>query len=472
MDHFAYRDGELWADGLRAAELADRFGTPLYVYTAATIAEHISRFRQAFAPLNPGLRYAVKASGNLQLIRLMAELGMGADAVSQGEVERAWLAGVPMDQIVMAGVAKTDDEIASALSGAHSPLAGSDLRGPAGAGPEHRGPIGRFNVESEGELLRIDRVARSLGSTPQHAAHCSLRVNPDVDAHAHAYTTTGTHANKFGVPIEHAADAFDHARALDAVTLDGLHLHLGSPILSTEPFKLAITKALDLIDELARRGHAIRSLNIGGGFAADYHTGQAPWARQYADTIVPMLEPRVREGLEILLEPGRTIMASAGVLLVRVVDVKRTISKRFIVCDAGMNALVRPSLYGAEHFVWPTRPGDALTPLERAVSPKLANEDIAEIEPADVVGPLCESSDFLARDRRLPPVQPGEVLAVFTAGAYGMSMATTYNDRPKPAEALVQGDEAELIRRRQTLADLLAPELSLRSPQPNDPRPS
>jgi len=459
LDHFAYRDGELFADGLRAADLADRFGTPLYVYSEGTITEHVSRFRQAFAPLNPGLRYAIKAAGAVRLLRLIAGLGAGADAVSQGEVERAWLAGIPMDRVVLAGVAKTEAEIASALSGAHSPLAGSGLTDPRGAGPEERGPIGRFNVESEGELLRIDRVARSLSLT----ARCALRVNPDVDARAHAYTTTGTSANKFGVPLERAADAFDHARALDAITLDGLHLHLGSPIVSTEPFQRAIAKALDLIDRLTRRGRPIRSLNIGGGFAADYRTGEAPWARQYADAIVPMLRDRARDGLEILLEPGRTITASAGVLLVRVVDIKRTRTKRFIVCDAGMNALVRPSLYGAEHFVWPVRPGDALTPLERALEPRLANEDIATLEPADVVGPLCESSDFLCRDRRLPPVQPGETLAVFTAGAYGMSMATTYNDRPKPAEILVRTGEAELIRRRQTLADLLAPELNLPS---------
>lgn len=456
MDHFAYRDGELWADGVRAEELAERFGTPLYLYAARTITDHYDRFAEAFAPLAPTLYYAVKACGNLSILRLLAERGAGADAVSAGEVERAWLAGVPMDRVVMAGVGKTDAEIAAALSGARSPLRDAHARGLIDRDPTHRGPIARFHVESEGELARIDRVAAELGLT----ARCSLRVNPDVDARTHAYTTTGTRANKFGVGIERAEGAFAAAAELAHITLDGLHMHLGSPIFSADPYAAAIERALECVDRLRAHGRTIATLNIGGGFAADYQTGEAPWARVYAETIVPLLEQRARDGLSIALEPGRTLLASAGVLLVRVVDVKRTTAKRFIVCDAGMNALIRPALYGASHFVWPTRPGARLTPTERRWVPALVGGATEDLEPADIVGPLCESSDFLARDRMLPPIQPGETLAAFTAGAYGMSMASTYNDRPRPAEVLIEGDTARLIRRRETIADLLAGELS------------
>ncbi|MEL7472807.1 MAG: diaminopimelate decarboxylase [Planctomycetota bacterium] len=436
MDHFEYRAGELWADGVRVGGLVDRFGSPLYLYAARTIDDHIARFKAAFEALDPEIHYAVKACGNLAILQRLAGLGVGADAVSIGEVERARLAGVPSERIVMAGVAKTDDEMAAALDPA-------------------RGPIGRFNIESEREPARVDAIAGRLGVR----ATASLRVNPDIDAHTHAYTTTGTNANKFGVPIERAEAVFEAARSLRHLELDGLHVHLGSPIQTIEPYERATRALLALIDRLEARGDAVRSLSLGGGFAADYESGQAPWAKDYARAIVPLLEDRARAGLRIAFEPGRTIMASAGVLLVRVIDVKRTPTKRFLICDAGMNALTRPALYGARHFVWPIEPGLDATPTARTFEPALAGGDAIAVEPADVVGPLCESSDVLAVDRKLPPVEPGAVLAVFTSGAYGMSMSTTLNDRPRPAEVLVDGDQTRLIRPRQTLDELLGPEV-------------
>ena len=465
MDDFAYHsDGaghaRLRCEGVDLVALAQRVGTPVYVYSTATIRAHTGRFVQAFAPLAPSIHYAVKANPSLAILRLIVAQGLGLDVVSGGELERAWLAGCPMDRVVFAGVGKTEREIRAALDGRFSPCAGQAIEGAPGVAAA-RGPVGRFNIESEGELERIASVATELGVVARGA----LRVNPNVDAHTHAYTTTGLTENKFGIPVERARAFFERAAKLPSIQLDGLHVHLGSPIYEVEPFVQGLEVVLRLIDDLAREGHRVRNLNLGGGFGADYETGRSPWAQAYADRLVPMLAPRVAAGLHIGLEPGRTIMGNAGVLLTTVQYVKQNrletgLGKRFLICDAGMNALVRPSLYQAFHFLWPAQCAAGQVPPRRTERPELPG-----LGEADVVGPLCETGDFLARSRPLPEgIEPGTVMAVFTAGAYGRSMASTYNEHPLPAEVLVDGDAWRLIRRPGTPMDLIAPELGLGAP--------
>lgn len=457
MDHFRYQNGELVCEGVSATALADRYGTPLYVYSATTIREHVTRLRAAFAPLSPKICYAVKANGNLHLLRLLSSLGCGMDVVSLGELERAFVAGVGMDRIVFAGVGKGEDEIRAALSPLHSPMRnwrGADGRD-AGFAERlaTRGVVSCFNAESEQELEVIARVAEELGVT----ARAALRINPDVDAYTHAYTTTGKADNKFGVTIDRAIALFDRfgarSRSARHLVLDGLHVHLGSPIYTTEPYVAAIRKLLILEHELRARGHEVRSVDIGGGFAADYETGKTPAYDAYAAAIVPLLLPLVERGVQIVMEPGRTIVANAGVLLTRVRYTKHNGGKHFVVCDAGMNALIRPALYEAFHFIWPARVSTELVPQERKSA-----MDMPGLNPVDVVGPICESGDFLAQARKLPRVDPGSLLCVFSAGAYGMSMASNYNDQPLPAEVLVEGDRASVIRERQTIVGILEAE--------------
>jgi diaminopimelate decarboxylase len=448
LDQFHYQAGRLLCEGVRASELAESFGTPLYVYSAGTLRDHYAKLASAFGDLSPVICYSIKSCGNLGVLRVLAGQGAGMDAVSGGEVERAWLAGVPMARVAFAGVGKGEAEIRAALDGTHSLL-----NDPRAAG---RGPVGCFNVESEQEFEAIAGLARELGVR----ARAALRVNPDVDARTHAYTTTGKKGNKFGVDLDRAEAFFERfARSPynEWLTLDGVHLHLGSPIYSVEPYVDGISKALGLIDRLTARGIGIKLLNIGGGYGADYETSKSPAASGYASAIVPLLRERARAregGLVIWMEPGRTISANAGLLLTRVRYVKEGGGKTFVICDAGMHTLIRPSLYGAFHFIWPIEPGEGATPPRRAEVLEMPG-----LVACDVVGPICESSDFLAKDRMLPRVKPGDVLAVFTAGAYGMSMSSRYNSQPLPAEILVDSGRAALVRRRETVGDLLSAEL-------------
>ena len=383
--------------------------------------------REAFAAVDPLVCYSVKSCGNLAVLRTLVDLGAGMDVVSGGELHRALAAGCPPERIVYAGVGKRDDEIAAALD------AGIHL----------------LNVESEQEFENIARIARGRGTS----CRCALRINPDVDPKTHRHTTTGTKETKFGVDIERAR-AFFRAYGRDPhARLVGLHLHIGSPVYETGPYVEAVRRALALRTDLVDEGFEVSVLDAGGGFAADYETGRSPAAADYAAAIVPLLLPAVRGGMRVVLEPGRSIAANAGILLTRVQYVKRSGDKRFAICDAGMNALLRPSHYDAFHFIWPVEPRDGLVPARRAADPGLAG-----LEPCDVVGPLCETGDYLALDRALPPIERGDLLAVFTAGAYGMSMASRYNSSPLPAEVLVDGDGFALARRRETYADLVAHE--------------
>ncbi|HMN97367.1 MAG TPA: diaminopimelate decarboxylase [Phycisphaerales bacterium] len=429
MDHFQYVDGALHAEGVAVAEIAKAAGTPTYVYSAATIRSHFERLRSAFAPLRPLICYSVKSCGNLSVCRLLGELGAGMDVVSGGELHRALAAGVDASRCVYAGVGKSDAEILAAI----------------------RAGIGLLNVESEEEFENIARLA----AQERTVVRCALRINPDVDPRTHRYTSTGRKETKFGVDIERARAFFGRYGRDPYARLVGLHLHLGSPIYSTEPYVDAIVKTLALIDELARIDQAVEWLDLGGGFGADYESDQSPPAAEYAAAIVPLLRERVEAGLRIVLEPGRTIIANAGILLLRVLYMKSSGEKTFAICDAGMNALLRPSHYGSFHFIWPAAPGAEFVPARRQKEMGLAG-----LVPMDVVGPICESGDFLAQDRPLPPLRRGDLLAVFTAGAYGMSMANHYNTQPLPAEVLVDGSTWRLVRRRESFEELVALERS------------
>jgi diaminopimelate decarboxylase len=432
VDHFAYRQGELFCEDVAVADVAGAAGTPCYVYSRATLRDHYRRLAEAFAPLEPLICYAIKSCANLSVCRTLAECGAGMDLVSGGELHRARLAGVDPGRCVYAGVGKTDAEIRQALA----------------AG------VGWLNVESEAEFANISAIAADTGAR----CRAALRVNPDVDPHTHRYTTTGRKETKFGVDLERARLFFDAYGRVKHCAVSGIHLHLGSPIYSADPYVRSTRKVLRLIDELEARGHRVEMLDIGGGFGADYETEQTPPAAAYADKIVPLLVERARAGLKIIIEPGRTITANAAVLLIRVLYVKESGGKTFVICDGGMNTLIRPSHYGAFHFIWPCRVADRHVPARRA-----KQMDMPGLRPVDVVGPICESGDFLAEDRALPPVERGDLLAVFSAGAYGMVMASRYNSMPLPAEVMVEAGSATLIRRREQYDDLTAHESE---PQP------
>jgi diaminopimelate decarboxylase len=350
------------------------------------------------------------------------------DVVSGGELFRAQAAGVAMDKVVFAGVGKTDPEIRAAIEA----------------------KIGWFNIESEAEFENIASIAKAMG------AHVSaaLRVNPDIyDPKTHAKTTTGKKETKFGVDIERAKRFFDRYGKDKHLALNAIHLHIGSPIYSAEPYVQAVKKALELIEDLKKAGFKITAIDIGGGYAADYETGASPLAADYAKEIVPLLQPFKNAGGKIILEPGRSIAANSGILVTRVSYLKTGGSKKFVIVDTGMHHLIRPTLYDSFHFIWPVSVAPMHVPVSRAKEMKLSG-----LEPCDVVGPICESGDFLAKDRPLPPVARGDLLAIFSAGAYGMVMASNYNTMCRPPEVLVDGKNATIIRRRETFDDLLVQE--------------
>ena len=425
MDCFSYRNGELYAEDARVSDIAANAGTPCYVYSQATLEDHYDRLVDAFRPIDPLVCYSVKSCSNLGVLRVLAARGAGMDAVSGGELYRAKAAGVPMSRCVYAGVGKTDREIREAILGG----------------------LGLFNCESEEEFENIARIAGEL----RRETRVALRINPDVDPKTHRYTSTGKKETKFGVDLERARRFFATYGRDPFARLEGLHLHIGSPIYTVDPYREAMTKTAALVDELARDGFAIRSIDLGGGFGADYESAQSPPLREYAEAIIPLAKPLFDRGVRFILEPGRTIVANAGILVLSVLYTKTSGDKRFVICDAGMNALLRPSHYGSFHFIWPVAPGEAMTPARRTLDPKLPGT-VAQ----DVVGPLCETGDFLALDRVLPAsIRRGDLLAVFTAGAYGMSMASRYNSSPLPAEVLVSGARAQVVRARESFETLV-----------------
>jgi len=413
MHHFAYRDGVLHAEDVSLARIAAGVGTPFYCYATATMERHYRVLQQAFAGLDTLLCYAIKANSNQAVIATLAQLGAGMDVVSEGELRRALAAGVPADRIIFAGIGKTREEMAFAL----------------------REGIHGFNVESEPELEALSEVAASLGCT----ARIALRVNPDVDAKTHAKISTGKAENKFGVPYDDAPRLYARAAKLPGIQVTGVHMHIGSQITDLAPFRDAFTLMRDLVGELRSAGHAIAHLDIGGGLGVPYDSTAndiAPSPDAYAAVVRDALGGL---GLKIVLEPGRVIVANAGILVARVIYAKPGRDKTFTIVDAAMNDLIRPTLYEAEHEIWPVSEAAAgAAPLVQ-----------------DVVGPVCESGDYLALNRILPPFATGDLVAFMTAGAYGAAMSSTYNSGLLVPEVLVKGADWSVVRPRPTYADLI-----------------
>ncbi len=417
MDHFHYRDGRLLAEEVPLAEIAAAHGTPTYVYSRATLERHWHAFDEALGEHPHLICYAVKANSNLGVLNALARLGSGFDIVSLGELERVLAAGGDPKKVLFSGVGKRAGEMRRALElGIHC-----------------------FNVESEPELDRLNRVAGEVGVR----APVSLRVNPDVDARTHPYISTGLKENKFGVGMERALAAYEHAAGLPHLEVVGVDCHIGSQLTDVTPFVDALERVLTLVDQLRERGIPLRHLDMGGGLGVRYRDETPPEPMVQAAALRNLLEARGHQQLKIILEPGRAIAANAGVLLTRVEYLKHTPHKNFAIVDAAMNDLIRPSLYGAWMAILPVAPHNDL-PLTAY----------------DVVGPVCETGDFIGKERELA-LREGDLLAVRSAGAYGFVMSSNYNSRPRAAEVLVDGDRAHLVRRRETVAELYAGEALL-----------
>ena len=409
---FRRLDGNLYAENIALADLANRFGTPLFVYSRAYLESCWQAYDHAFGNMPHTICYAVKANANLGVLSCLARLGSGFDIVSGGELGRVLAAGGKAEAIVFSGVGKTREEMRQALS----------------AG------IGCFNVESAQELRRLDAEAQALGKR----APIALRVNPDVDAQTHPYIATGLRNNKFGIDIQHARETYALARDLPAIEPIGVACHIGSQLTSVTPLLDAAQRVLSLIDDLAADGIRLNHLDLGGGLGIRYHDEQPPAIAEYITALTPLIRHRK---LTIAVEPGRSIVGNAGMLLTRVEYLKRNGDKQFAIVDAAMNDLPRPALYDAHHVIEP-------------VSPPPANRNRQRL---DIVGPICESGDFLARDRELA-IQEGELLAIHSAGAYAFAMASNYNSRCRAAEVMVDGQHVHLVRRRESLYDLLQAE--------------
>ena len=424
MDHFHYESGQLFCENIPVADLAAKYGTPLYIYSQNAILGQLMALQTAFAEVNPLVCYSVKANSNLGVLKVMAAHGSGFDVVSEGELFRVMTAGGDPGKTVFAGVGKTDQEIAAGLN----------------AG------VLMFNVESEAELDAIVRVADSLGKI----APIALRVNPDVDPKTHRYISTGKKESKFGMDIDRSLALAERIVGVKSVTMIGMHMHIGSQITTVEPYAAAVEKGVEIIEKMRKMGHPIQWYNMGGGYGIAYRGGEAKEVSEFAKAIVPGLKAT---GCRMAMEPGRVIVGNAGVLVSRVLYTKRSGEKRFLIQDAAMNDLIRPALYESFHRIWPVAvPAGLPTPPVDYEAP------IPGTEPWDVVGPVCESGDFLAKDRFLPNLNSGDLLAVFSAGAYGMVMASNYNTRPRAAEILVDGSNVKLVRRRETYEDLVLQE--------------
>jgi diaminopimelate decarboxylase len=411
---------ELCCDEIPVARLAERYGTPLYVYSAKAIRERVRMFERAFEKTDCTICYSVKANSNLGLLRLLAGLDCGFDVVSGGELERVRTAAPKkVRRVVFSGVGKTREELLSAL----------------------RAGILLFNIESEAELWALTECAAQLRRKPRIA----VRVNPDVAAKTHPYISTGLHQHKFGVPMKDARTLYAKAASSGKLEVAGVSVHIGSQITDVAPFGETMERVAQLVRDLRQDGHDIRYVDAGGGLGIDYASegGEVTFAETVREYAKALLGPLRGLKVHLLLEPGRSIVAQAGALVTSVVYRKSNNGKRFLIVDAAMNDLIRPALYGAQHAIVPVR-----VPVDRA----------PETETVDVVGPVCETGDFLARERELPEMREGGLLAVLDAGAYGMALASNYNTRPRAAEIIVDGKSARVIRRRETIRDLLAQE--------------
>jgi diaminopimelate decarboxylase len=425
MDHFVYRDRTLFCEDVPITELAATYGTPLYVYSQATLLHHLKQVQTAFAPASPIIAYSVKSNANLSICTLMADYGSGFDVTSGGELYRALRAGSKGSKIVFAGVGKSDAEMRSGLENG----------------------VFLFNVESEAELLALGEVAKSMGVK----APVALRVNPDLPPKTHAKTDTSVKGVKFGLDIETVVDVAKSVVGHPGLAIVGVHMHLGSPILKADPYQAGAAKAVALVKAFRAQGHDIKYLNMGGGFGIHYRKQEAPPASAFAEVILPAVK---ETGCQLVLEPGRFIVGNAGILVSRVVFTKETGGKHYVIQDAAMNDLIRPTLYDSFHRIWPVQPRPDVP--ER---PDDYEADIPGTIKQDVVGPVCESGDYLAKGRNLPELRRGDLLATFSAGAYGMAMSSNYNSRLRAAEVLVTGRTHRLIRRRETFEDLVACEV-------------
>jgi len=412
MDHFLFRDGELFAEDQPVRELASRFGTPLYVYSRATLERHYRAFDEAFGDYPHQVCFAVKANSNIAVLNVLARLGAGFDIVSGGELERVVAAGGDPAKVVFSGLGKQEHEIRRAL----------ELG------------IACFNVESDAELDRINAVAGALGTR----ARVSLRVNPDVDAQTHPYISTGLKENKFGVDIAAARAIYRRAAGMPHIAVTGVDCHIGSQLTSTTPFLDALDRVLALVDALAADGIAIHHLDLGGGLGVRYRHETPPAPAEYIGKVLERLGSR---RIPVFMEPGRAICANAGIFVTRVEFLKANGEKNFAIIDGAMNDLIRPALYGAWQEIVPVQPRADGTPARVW----------------DVVGPVCETGDFLGKERELA-IAPGDLLAVRSAGAYGFVMSSNYNTRGRAAEVMVDGDRAFLVRKRETVAELFAGE--------------
>jgi diaminopimelate decarboxylase len=412
MHHFHYKNGILHAEDVDLAALAAEAGTPFYCYSTATLERHFDVLSQAFRDQNHLICFAVKANSNQAVLATMARLGAGMDVVSEGELRRALAAGVPASKIIFAGVGKTRAEMAYALS---------------------EGILG-FNVESAPELEVLSDVATSLGKT----AHIAIRVNPDVDARTHAKISTGKSENKFGIPYADAPALYDDARKLPGIAVAGIHMHIGSQITDLAPFRDAFALMRSLVLDLKTAGHDIQHLDIGGGLGVPYRGNNdvPPHPDEYAAVVKETLGDL---NLKIVLEPGRMVVGNAGILVTQVIYTKEAANRTFTIVDAAMNDLIRPTLYEAHHDIWPVNEAQTREP--------------AIVQ--DIVGPVCETGDYIALDRALPPLSPGDLLAVMTAGAYGAVMSSTYNSRLLVPEVMVKGAQYAVVRPRPTYDQLI-----------------
>ncbi|MCX5707225.1 MAG: diaminopimelate decarboxylase [Candidatus Omnitrophica bacterium] len=407
MHEFRYRNNSLYCEEVKIKDLVKRFGTPLYVYSYQTLINHFVKLEEAFRPINPLICYSVKANSNLAILKALVDKGAGLDIVSGGELFRAQRVGCQPKKIVYASVGKTDREIEEAV----------------------KLGILFFNVESYPELENIQHIAKKLNKT----AYVALRINPDVEPKTHKYITTGKLTNKFGIDFRSAKQIILLASGFSNLRITGLHIHIGSQITSPDPFVAAIKKVIGFIDKLKKEGIKLEYLNIGGGLGIIYDRESPQTAAKFAAKVLPLLR---KTGLKIIMEPGRFIVGNAGILVTKVLYVKNTPKKKFIIVDSGMNDLIRPALYNAYHNI-------------------LALHKKNRLEKADIVGPICESGDFFAKDRELPKVEEGEYLAIMSAGAYGFSMSSNYNSRRRPEEVMVVKDKVFVIRKRESSVDLI-----------------
>jgi diaminopimelate decarboxylase len=410
MHDFQYREGELYCEQVPVSRIAKELGTPCYVYSHATLVRHFRAYDSAFRNIPHIIAFAMKANSNLAILRLMAKEGSGVDIVSGGELFRALKAGVPASKMVFAGVGKTHEEVRDAL----------------------KADILMFNVESPAELRAINEVAASVGKK----ARVALRINPDIDPKTHPYISTGLKKSKFGIAADRAVEEFTLASSLGHIEVVGVHAHIGSQLTEVTPFIEALKKVVTLIGTLKAQGINIRYLNIGGGLGITYSDEKPPLPQDLSNALLPLVQDLK---LTLVMEPGRVIVGNAGILVTKALYLKAGEAKSFVIVDAAMNDLIRPSLYGAYHEI---------RPLNEEAGHRAKQQ-------VDIVGPVCESGDFLAKDRMLAAVKPGELMAVMSAGAYGFVMASNYNSRPRVPEVLIKDGEIHVIRERETYDDLV-----------------